>query len=169
MTEKQFKSLYEKHVRAIRNYLYYRCGDAALTDDLTQETFLRLWEKKFVVHPLKIKSLLYKIAYELFVDWVRKHRLQTDYIEQIKFQLQSDEPDTPDARAMLEKCEKCLAVLSENERVVFLLNKKDGFSQEAIAAQLGVSIKSIERWMSSAKQKIKNKKDERALQRNSVL
>lgn len=169
MTEKQFKSIYDTHVSRIRNYLYYRSGDPHITDDLTQETFLRVWEKQSVFHSMKIKSLLYKIANQLFLDWVRKHRLQTDHLEQIQFQWQNDIIKPPEAEAIREKCEKILVVLTEKERTVFLLHKRDELSQTDIAQQLDVSIKTVERWMRSAKQKIKSKKNEKSLQRNSVL
>jgi len=166
VTEKQFKSVYDTYVGSIRNYLYYRSGDPYLTDDLTQETFLRVWEKQFEFeNPKKIKSLLYKIANELFLDWVRRHQLQTESLDQIKFYWHTNEANPIDAEIILEKCEMILAVLNENERVAFLLHKKDGVSQIEIAERMEVSIKTVERWMGSAKQKIKNQKNEKLQQR----
>jgi DNA-directed RNA polymerase specialized sigma24 family protein len=39
-----FDQLYAAHVRVVRQYIYYRCEDPHLADQLTARAFLRAWE-----------------------------------------------------------------------------------------------------------------------------
>ncbi|TFH26757.1 MAG: RNA polymerase subunit sigma-24, partial [Bacteroidia bacterium] len=51
MNKEQFKSLFDRYFDDIRRYLYYRSGDEALSTDLAQDTFMRIWEKEMVLMP----------------------------------------------------------------------------------------------------------------------
>jgi RNA polymerase sigma-70 factor (ECF subfamily) len=68
LTKGEFKHIYDKYFDIIRNYLYYRSGNLELANDITQETFIKVWEKQFDYEEGKIKSLLYKIAGDNFVS-----------------------------------------------------------------------------------------------------
>jgi len=72
LTEEQFKYIYSQYGHAIREYIYYRSGDINISDDITQDTFIKVWEKKIVYDEKKTKSLLYKISNGLFIDHIRK-------------------------------------------------------------------------------------------------
>jgi len=156
LTEETFKYIYEQHVSAIRNYIYYRSADAVLADDITQETFIKLWEKDFVYEQYKIKSLLYTVANGLFLDHVRKQKLKIDYVEEIKFHLKNQAESTDETEILRQKCEKALLNLSEKERVVFLMSRKDDLNYNQIAECLNLSVKAIEKRMTNALRKLRN-------------
>ncbi|MCG8475013.1 MAG: RNA polymerase sigma factor [Cytophagales bacterium] len=154
MTRKEFKQLYQTNVRCIRNYLYYRSGNPSAADEITQETFVRVWEKQFDYDPKKTKSLLYKIANQLFLDSVRQYRLAEEHADELSFRLKEGmEHNEPNAM-MLKKCEQALAALTENERVVFLMSRKDGMKYRDIADCLEISVKAVEKRMSQALKKL---------------
>jgi len=156
LTKEQFKNLYQQYGGAIRNYLYYRSGSTAIADDLTQETFIKIWEKQFK-YDSKIKGLLYKIAGGLFLDYVRRHKLETEYIEEWKFKLKTTtEGDTSEQQQIQQKCEAALKILTEKERTVFLMNKKDGLTYRDIAECLNISMKAVEKRMGKALKKLKS-------------
>ena len=156
MTKKQFKYIYDQHGRAIRNYVYYRAGDMAVADDIVQETFIKVWEKQFKYEPTKTKALLYKIATGLFLDYIRRHKMETDYMTELKFSLKSHVENTNDHDVYRQKCEKALKDLTEKERTVFLMSRKDEFKYHEIAECLNISIKAVEKRMRNALQKLKN-------------
>lgn len=155
MTKETFKYIYKQHVSAIRNYIYYRSADAVLTDDITQETFIKLWEKDFVYEEDKIKSLLYTVANGLFLDHIRKQKLKNEYVEEIKFHLKNQVESTEETEVLKQKCEKALVNLSEKERIVFLMSRKDELKYSEIAERLEISVKAIEKRMSNALRKLK--------------
>ena len=157
MTEEQFKNIYNQYGRAIRNFIYYRSGDTEISDDITQETFIKVWEKQFVYDVKKTKSLLYKIASGLFIDHIRKNKIGTEYIQELKFNLKNDVESSEENELLLQKCEKALANLSEKERVVFLLSRKDELKYREIAERLNISVKAVEKRMSQALKKLRVK------------
>lgn len=156
MTSQQFKNIYQQYGRAIRNYVYYRSGNTAVADDIVQETFIKVWEKDLHFEPTKIKSLLYKIANNLFIDYVRRHKIETDYVENLKFTLKSHVEQTTDHEIYRQKCEKALKDLTEKERTVFLMSRKDQLKYHEIAECLNISTKAVEKRMKNALLKLKN-------------
>ena len=155
MTKDQLKNIYNLYGSSIRNYLYYRSGNTDIADDITQETFIRVWEKQINYNEQKNRSLLYKIANNLFIDYVRKNKLETDYLEQLKFTYKNNIDADEENDILLKKCEKALADLTEKERTVFLMSRKDQLKYKEIAERLGITVKAVEKQMSGALKKLR--------------
>lgn len=154
MTREEFKNIYDQYVRAIRNYVYYRSGDVAIADDITQETFIKIWEKQFLYDPKRLKSLLYKIANEKFLDLLKRKRVESDYISEFKFNLKVSEENGSDKDELRKRCETALVVLTEKERTVFLMSRKDDMKYSEISECLGISVKAVEKRMGQALKKL---------------
>lgn len=157
MTKEQLKHIYDQYGIAIRNYVYYRSGDATISDDITQETFIKVWEKQFIYDIKKTKSLLYKIANGLFIDHVRKNKIETEYVEELKFKIKTEVQQSDDNEILLLKCQKALTSLSAKERIVFLMSRKDELKYREIAERLSISVKAVEKRMSLALKKLRAK------------
>ncbi len=155
MTPDNFKELYNQHVKAIRNYIYYRSGDVEIADDITQDTFVKIWEKRSSIDIKNVKSLLYKISGQLFLDHIRKNKIKTEYVVEMKFKLNDDDENSEESDILRKKCEKALVDLSEKERVVFLMSRKDELKYSEIAENLNIGVKAVEKRMSSALKKLK--------------
>ncbi len=155
MDKTAFKHIYQQHVTEIRNYISYRSGDTMIADDVSQETFIKLWEKRANIDPTAIRALLYKIANGIFIDYIRKNKHEIDYVTTLPFTVHLPEESEEENEAYKERCTKALSCLTEKERTVFLLNKKDGWIYEDIAKYLNISSKAVEKRMSSALKKIK--------------
>ena len=156
MTKEEFKTIYHQYFDSIRNYLYYRSGNAELSTDIAQETFMKVWEKQFDNTGGTIKSLLYKIASDLFVSHIRKQKVQNEYVEEVKLRYNDQdhlEDTEEDTRKILYQ--KALGKLPENQRVVLLMNKMEGLTYKEIAASLDLSVKAIEKRMSLALKTLK--------------
>ena len=151
MTKDQFKHLFDLYFEDIRRYLYYRCGDTALSTDLAQDTFMRIWEKQMNVMPDKDTGLLYKIAGDLFVSHTRRERLRKEAPEQIRFEQQGQSPEEElQFRELQKKYERVLMKLPENQRIVFLMSRTEELTYQEIATRLSLSVKAVEKRMSGA-------------------
>lgn len=158
MTRETFKSLFDEHFDSVRNYIYYRCGDAELATDVAQETFMKVWEKQLDVIPGKSVGLFYKIAHDLFISRYRRSALDTKFKNSLSLDHDNNTPEDVIAYNELQhKYEKALADMSEKQRVVFLMSRTEGLKYQEIADRLQLSIKAVEKRMSKALSYFKEK------------
>ena len=68
-----FGALYERYVKKIYNYLYYRTGNAHDAEDLTERVFQRamLNLEGYTSRGLPFSAWLYRIAHNLVANWHR--------------------------------------------------------------------------------------------------
>ena len=68
-----FGDLYQRYLKLIYKYIYYRVGEQDEAEDLTETVFLKVWETlpRFRVEQASFKTWLYRIAHNLLVD---RHR-----------------------------------------------------------------------------------------------
>ena len=68
-----FGALYERHVRKIYNYIYYRTGDHHDAEDLTARVFQRALRHigGFQDMGVPLSAWLYRIAHNLVANWHR--------------------------------------------------------------------------------------------------
>ncbi len=71
-----FGVLYERHVDAIFNYVYYRTSDRTVAEDLTARTFYNALNKisSYVQRGAPFTSWLYRIAHNLTANWHRDQK-----------------------------------------------------------------------------------------------
>jgi len=151
VSQEEFKTIFDLYFDNIRSYLYYRCGDVFISNDLAQDTFMRIWEKKMDVRPEKDVGLLYKIAGDLFVSYYRKERLWKNLPEEIRFEQNGASPEEALLyKELEEKYEKALGKLPEKQRIVFLMSRVEGLTYQEIAERLSLSVKAIEKRVSGA-------------------
>jgi RNA polymerase sigma factor (sigma-70 family) len=151
VTREQFKNLFDLYFDDIRRYLYYRCGDTAISTDLAQDTFMRIWEKQMDLQPGKDTGLLYKIAGDLFLSHNRREILRQKAPEQIRFEgIESSPEEEMQFRELQERYQKALMNLPEDQRITFLMSRNEEYTYQEIAARLSVSIKTVEKRVSGA-------------------
>ena len=78
LTEEQFKYIYSQYGRAIRDYIYYRSGDTNISDDITQETFIKVWEKQFVYDEKKRNLFSTKLQTDCSLIILEKSKLEVN-------------------------------------------------------------------------------------------
>lgn len=149
MTRQEFKICFDQYFDAIRNYIYYRSGDADLATDLAQDAFMKVWEKQISYEGTRTKSLLYKMASDAFVSHLRKTKVKDNYLNSIDLNFKSDCPESLlDYKELKHYYESALAKLPEKQRTVFLMSRMEGLTYAEIATRLDISVKTVEKRMS---------------------
>ncbi len=70
---KDFEIIYLKYSDKIYRYVYLNTTDPYLSEDITSETFLRIWKNWKKIKPDFMQALLYKTAKNIIIDNYRKH------------------------------------------------------------------------------------------------
>ena len=135
-----FAALVRMHQDKVRGFLRRMTkGDAALADDLAQETFLLAWKRiaQFRFEG-SFTGWLFGIAYTCALMELRKRKLETlddtDWIIA---------PETESAKHAKLDIEKALARLSPPERGVLTLCHTFGFSHEEAAQILNAPLGTV--------------------------
>lgn len=123
---------------------------------------MKLWEKGLEYRGMQTRSLLYKIANELWISTYRKKQSEKNYAETqvLDFQKNTTE-ESYNAEQLQDRISKSLAELPEKRRTVFLLSRMEGLTYQQIATQLDISVKAVEKRMSLTLETLRKKlKDE---------
>jgi RNA polymerase sigma-70 factor (ECF subfamily) len=151
LTQSQFKEIFDTHFDEVRNYIYYRSGDPDLATDIAQDTFIKIWEKEFILTDGKVKGLLFKIAGDLFISSYRKQKTAMNFKLNIKPETEGSNPEEQfQFNELHEKYNLALGNLPEKQRVVFMMSRIDELKYYEIAESLEISVKAVEKRMKNA-------------------
>lgn len=151
MTKDEFKIIYNEYFDAIRRYIYYRCGNQEVATDISQESFITVWEKQFDYHPNKTKSLLYKIALDKYLTHYRRGKVEEKYLKEVKLGfVEGSEDNSLEYEELKNHYEKTLAKLPEKQREVFLMSRLEELTYREISERLEIGVKAVEKRMSLA-------------------
>ena len=133
------EKLYERYAGDVRRFALYLCGDVAMADEITSDTFMRAWMAAGRIRQPTVKSYLFSIARNAYIDLLRRAARHT--------QLDEKMPDTRiSAQTQMEQSEEVRAVLaalqqlSEIDRTVLLMRTLDEMPYEEIAETLGIPV-----------------------------
>ncbi len=156
ITKAGFIDLFNQMYSPIKNFVYYKTGDVAIAEDITQETFLKLWEKRDDIRQQTVKSLLYTISGNLCKNRFEHQQVALEFVNQFSQNETSVSPEFElELKEFNEKLQAAIGALNEKNRVVFLMNRIDGLTYKQIAENLNLSQKAIEKRMKGALSELK--------------
>jgi len=131
--------LYTRYAAHVHRFALYLCGDRALADDLTSETFLRAWSSASPIREATVKAYLFTIVRHLHLSEIgraSRHVELTDVIPSTSpGQHERLESDTA-----LRTVMQALKQLPEIDRAALLMRTQDGMPYEQIAQVLDISV-----------------------------
>ncbi len=151
--------LFDLYYESIRSFAYYKTGDAMLAEDIVQDTFMKLWDKRnSKFHDDTLKAYIYKIADNIIKNHYKHRMVVYNFILNSTPVVSSDPADHRLEQAEFNKLlNETLASVPEKSRVVFLMNRIEKLTYAEIAVRMGLSAKSIEKRMSDALAIIRNR------------
>ena len=151
ISKEQFTEIFDKHYTAIKNFIYYKTGDIEVAEDLTQEAFIKVWERRSQIVIETVRPLLYTIAGNLFTNSYNHSKVKLKFSQQLTDTKTTVSPEYEmEVKEFDVRLQKALSDLSEKNREVFLMNRIDEMTYAEIATSLGLSVKAIEKRMKGA-------------------
>lgn len=146
-----FDQLVRKYQSSVRRFfLHLTGGDAQLSDDLAQETFLKAYVNIASFRGLaSFSTWLYRIACNVFYDDVRS-RKETSDLEQAAARCTVEQRDVG---RQMDVC-RALATLKEAERICISLFYMEDLSIDKIAGITGYPAGTVKSHLSRGKEKL---------------
>lgn len=147
MTSREFETGFRRLYLPLGMYALRIVDDADVAEDLVQDAFEKAW--LYIGRGGEIDSLtafMYRTVRNVCLTHLRGRRETVD-VDRLADDVAQEEIDTSlrDARIW-----KAIDGLPEKCREVFLMSKRDGLTNEEIAEELDISIKTVKNQMTKA-------------------
>jgi len=133
--EKEFAEIYDNYADSLFRYCFFKTSNREQSLDLTQQTFLKIWEQITRGTEIKnYKAFLYHIANNLIIDWYRSHKSASldEMMEETGFEVENPQDD-PTQLAEKEQALKLLWKLEGKDREIVILRYVEDMSVKEIA------------------------------------
>ncbi|WP_316794678.1 RNA polymerase sigma-70 factor [Pedobacter frigoris] len=145
--ESAFGKFYAHYSEMIYGRLLRLLKDQDMADEIIQDLFLKIWEKRQQINPSQsLKSYLYTIAENLVYDHFRKvarDRKLQERFRQVTTELYSHTEEDLLNKENKEIIDQAIASLPPQRRKAFVLCKVEGKSYEEAARLMGVSSSTV--------------------------
>lgn len=156
--EKKFSDFFLNHSKLLHNFIYYKCGNFDMANDLVQDSFLKFWNNCHKIIPGKAKAFLFTIANNLFLNEYSKTKVVLNFKSTLPKNITNESPEfILEEKEFGVKLQKAIAGLTEAQRIAFLMNRIDGKKYKEIAEILGISVKAVEKRIHNALVSLRSK------------
>ena len=138
----RFHELYESYSRDVYRFALYLSGDPVLADDVTSETFIRVWSSPEPVRLATVKAYLLTIARNLWLMERRRCLRRQGLDETIPDSGQSALRSV-EVKDELDKVLRALQEFPEVDRAALLMRADEGLPYEEIAVALGLPVATV--------------------------
>lgn len=148
-----FKAIFSTHYKDVCRVIYRYVGDPGLTEDLGQEVFVRLWQKRDKVEiSSNLGAYLRRMAVnEALAHLRKKTRFQADELPvHLPGHVAAGADDELAADELQHRINTVVASLPDRCRLIFELSRYEDLSNREIAEQLDISVKTVENQMTKA-------------------
>lgn len=155
--QRYFSTQFHSYYRPLCLYALRLLDDTDEAEDVVQDTFAALWEKRDTLHKIvSNKSYLYTAVRNNCLMKLRSKK-EFDSVEELQL-MDEYTPEEVIARAELEaKLWKMIDDLPERQREIFLMAKRDGMAYREIAEETGLSVKTVENHVTRALKSLRHK------------
>ncbi len=152
-SEAAYRSVYLHFYERLCIYILNFTPNREIAEDVVQEVFLKLWNNRKELKPGgSLGGYLYTLTYNEYINIYRKNVKQNRELELLRLQSLSELlQDNDDVfQEKLEQVKKIIDELPPRCREIFILNKQHGLRHKEIAAQLDISVKTVENQVGKA-------------------
>jgi RNA polymerase sigma-70 factor (ECF subfamily) len=151
-----FAALVQRHQQPLMNF-FRRMGDYSSAEDLTQETFIRLYRYRDRYRPsAKFTTFLYTLARRTWIDHrrgaARRETAHDQFAGEMDVRLDAG---TGSEREMHHRVRTALGGLSEEMRTCVVMSVYQGFKYDEIARMMNVPLGTVKTRVFHAMRKLK--------------
>jgi RNA polymerase sigma-70 factor, ECF subfamily len=158
--EKAFEALFRTYYPNLCLYATHILNDSSTAEEIVQELFVRLWEKRSVTEiETSVKNYLYRAVKNHCLNYLQHNTIKTEYSRRIKSETKTlgNEEDFSTRAELIQKIVESIDSLPEKRREIFRLSREEGLKYREIAEKLNISIKTVETQMGLAIKTLREK------------
>lgn len=155
-----FESIFKSNYKNLHIYAISLVKDSAVADEIVQNVFYKLWEKKEKVKiQTSITAYLYRSVYYESLNLIKHAKVNESYKKYVSNTTKDHESpgDTASLKQLQQKIDTALNELPEQCRAIFHLIRFEELKYRDVADKLGISVKTVENQMGKALRVLRTK------------
>jgi RNA polymerase sigma-70 factor (ECF subfamily) len=157
----QFEEVFKTHFKSLHAYAWSLVKDELLAEDMVQQVFFKIWEKRELVQiQQSATAYLYRAVYNDCLNYLKHQKVRSAYQQFV--QTRGDgQGHSAAQKIQLNELQwhlnKALNELPEQCRTIFQMSRYEELKYQEIADRLGISIKTVENQMGKALRLLREK------------
>jgi RNA polymerase sigma-70 factor, ECF subfamily len=155
-SDSHFKQLFIEYFEGLYTYAYTILKSNLHAKDITQQAYLKLWEKRNSINLFQSgQAYLYTTVYRLSLNKLRDLDNQKRNTQNIYLAISSDS-NPAESKELREKIQAAIDALPDRCKEVFIKNRLEGKKYREIAAEMNISVKTVEVQMGKALKQLRS-------------
>lgn len=153
-----FGEIFRRYWEAVYSRTFPKVRSEAVTQEIVQDTFITLWDKRASLFIHNLPSYLYAAAKNKVLNYIDAQLVRRRYWDYYRQFVPTGEESTANMVAydeLVEMIRDGMEGLPEKSRRIFRLNRLEGHSVAEIAALLNLSEKAIQYHLSQSVKKLR--------------
>lgn len=147
ITDQLITRSYEEYHSIILSYITYRITHRYEAEDLAQDVFIRLMDYKQMLRPDTVKYFLFTIARNIVIDYLRRYYKKQE-IDSYLYDMTATSTNETEEQIIVNDLmsveQRRLAMMPEQRRMVYSLNRFEGKTSPEIATEMNLSCRTVE-------------------------
>jgi RNA polymerase sigma-70 factor (ECF subfamily) len=149
--QKSFRLFFDQYYAAVYRRLFALLGDQTSAEELCQDIFISLWQRRFELpNVIDWNHYLMKAATFKAIDFRRKGKGILQFVEDFEAKEIISEEEITDENHQLERLDKEISALPDRCQLIFKLSRFEQMSYSDIAKVLEISSKTVENQIGKA-------------------
>ncbi|NML20914.1 RNA polymerase sigma-70 factor [Pseudoflavitalea sp. G-6-1-2] len=156
-----FEKVFKSHFKSLHSYAYTIVKDDALAEEMVQNVFCKIWERKGqLAIETSLTAYLYRAVYNESLNYIKHQKVRMAYQAHATYQM-SHQTDSASKKVLLgdleQQLRKAMSELPEQCRTIFQMSRFEELKYQEIADRLGISPKTVENQMGKALKLLRSK------------
>lgn len=152
-TEIMFEEVFKSHYKRLHAYACTILKDEDEAEEIVQNVFVKLWEKKEKITELQsLNAYLYRAVYNDCINHLKHEKVKASYRSYAVHTNSEMDNSTQQGKVLQleERLRQALEELPEQCRTIFQMSRFEELKYREIADRMGLSVKTIENQMGKA-------------------
>lgn len=146
-----YEAVFRKYYQMLCAFGYSKLKDADSAEEIVQEVFVKLWEKRIDLEISNFKSYLFSSVNNTILNHFKHQAVRREHAAEMKVVQESFSENTETEYNELEqKLHLLINEMPEARKKVFRMVKMEGLKYKETAEKLGISVKTVENQMGKA-------------------
>jgi RNA polymerase sigma-70 factor, ECF subfamily len=137
-----FHEIYNKYANEVCKFVFWLSGNTHDAEDITSETFSKMWLSKNEIKIETVKAYLFTIARNLYLQKIRSKKNFVE-IDELVHDTNPGPDRITEAKSELKATLEAMQLLPELDRTILLLHAQHNLTYPEIAQSTGLSVAAI--------------------------